>query len=285
MPAIIKNPPANRPTDILKPSPKPRGRGNRAALSRQNAIDLPDTWVTIIDAADEWPYLNPDAHGLLNPEVDFSDYPSDPSLLPDDIEPFSEDEPWGKMIAETNREYSQFSHYRAQGLTRTHTATSIHFGVKRTTISLLSKNRNWEARVQAWDLYRERVYTTELLLGVKEMAHTHAEVASRGIKALAIENEGDRQAMFDELAELPVKTQLLLAQKSAAVLPNLMNAERLSRGLPTEISAELHLHDVRVSVQSTDDLANILLGLAGPLSVAQGDQSVEIEAEAIEDDA
>lgn len=285
----------SRPTDILKPPPRKSGQSkSRARLSRRALDEFPDTWVTIIEAGDEWPFIDPDANGLIDPEPSFQDYPNKPEDLPADIEPFSEDEPWGKMSTETGREYEEFSHYRAQGLTRTKSATATHFGVKGSTISYLAKNRNWEARVQAWDLYRERVYTRELLLGVQQMAHDHAEVASRGIKALAValesianrmETEEGRAEVFDELADLPLKTQLALAQKSAAVIPNLMNAERLSRGLPTEISANLHLHDVRISVQPVDELANILLGLAGPLAVASGPEPGEIEGEIVEDDA
>jgi hypothetical protein len=260
------------------PLPKnlPGSNGSRASL--------PDSWVVILDAAEEWPYVDPDENGLADPEPAFNDYPSDPTLVPDDIEPFSEEEPWGRMFNETTREYELFSYYRSLGITRSHRDVAEKFSITRVRVGQVAGTRNWPARVQAWDTYRERIYTAELILGVKEMAHHHAEIAREGVAALSIVfmgitsrlgDEESRTAFLDELAELPVKTQLALAQGSARVIPNLMNAERLSRGLPTEISADLHLSETRITIQTTDDLFDIISGLARPLAVTRSGETEE----------
>lgn len=272
----------SRPTDILNPPAVPRSSRSLAAL--------PDSWQVALTEAEEWPYVDPDENGLADPEPDFNDYPTDPALLPADIIPFSEDEPWGQMVTENSRNYAMFCHYRAQGITRTYQAVAEQFNLNRTYVSELARKKNWNDRVRAWDTYRERVYTAELILGVKEMAHKHAEIARDGIEALAVAFTGIIEAMGDEdskaaflaeIAEMPVKSQLLLAQSSARVIPGLMNAERLSRGLPTEISEQHITSDSRVIVQTTDDLYEILTGLAGPLAITQSEPTEEevIDAE------
>jgi hypothetical protein len=272
-----------RPIDVIaKPPLPPVDKRHRSLLG------LTDDWTTALTEAEEWPYPDPDANGLADPEPSFTDYPSDPALVPADIEPFSHDEPWGMMVNESSRAYEEFSHYRSLGITRTRKAVADQFKIARQTVDQMAARYNWDARARAWDEYRERVYTTELLLGVKDMAHKHAEIAREGVEALSIAFSGiiermkdpeDRAAFIDEIADLPVKTQLALAANSARVIPGLMNAERLSRGLPTEISLDLHQHDARVIVQTTDDLADILLGLSGPLAVAR---SGEAEGEIID---
>lgn len=272
-----------RPVDILNP---PQINGQRPSLA-----GLPESWQVALTEAEEWPFVDPDEHGLADPDPDFGEYPSEPSLLPAGIDPFTEDEPWGMMLTETPRQYELFSYYRSEGITRTIKATAEHFDLSRVYVTNIASQKNWQQRVRAWDDYRERVYTAELLMGVKEMAHEHAEIARDGIRALSIAFEGiaagikgdeAREEFLAEIADLPVKTQLALAQGSARVIPNLMNAERLSRGLPTEISHGLLLTETRVTVQTTDDLFDILTGLAGPLSVAQ---SEPIEGEVVEADS
>ena len=270
----------HRPIDVLKRPQLP--------LATKTS-GLPESWTVIFTEAENWPYVDPDENGLANPELSFNDFTSDPEYLPE-IEPFSEDEPWGKMISESDREYELFSEYRALGITRSRKKVADKMKLSKIRIDRLAKDRNWEARVQAWDTYRERVYTAELILGVKEMAHDHARIASEGVRALStvfesivetMEDEAERDAFLNELKTYPVKTRLAIAQGSARVIPSLMNAERLSRGLPTEISADLQFNETRVTVQTSDDLADILIGLVGPLSVAQ---SEPIEAEVIEDE-
>lgn len=271
----------HRPIDILMKPESP--------IKKSTYGNLPDAWKSFLDQADTWPYVDPDENGLADPEPLFSDYPADPADLPTGIEPFSEDEPWGKMISESDREYELFCHYRAQGITRTYQKTAEHFEVGRHYINQRAAERNWPERARAWDDYREKIYTTELILGVKEMAHRHSEIAQEGIEALSLAfsvitndlaDEDTRDALLEELQSLPAKAKLALAQNSARVIQTLMNAERVSRGLPTEITADLHLHEARITVQSTDDLAQIISGLSRSLP-----EPNIIDAEVVDDES
>lgn len=282
---------ASRPVDIIKAPPRITSKGKGSAVTLRQ---LPKSWIPIFEAVESWPYPDPDENGLSDPHPAFADFPASPEDLPD-IEPFSEAEPWGKMSAESLHHYRLFDYYRSLNITRTRRAVAEHFGLARMTIEMLAGEKNWDARARAWDEYRERIYTAELLMGVKEMAHSHAETARQGIEALAIafqavveglEDEDSRAELIAEINDLPVKQKLALAQKSAQVIPNLMNAERLSRGLPTEISASLNLNETRVTIQSTDDLYSVLSGLVGPLIAARSDgESDIVEGEIVEADA
>ena len=256
--------------------------------NRPVTLGLPRSFTTIIDAADDWPYPDPDADNTFGAVVSFSEYQDrDPDLS---VEPYSEDEPWGRMATETPRDYDMFSYYRSLGITRQKTQVAEKFGLTRNTIAMAAHKRNWDARCRAWDEKLERIYTTELILGVKEMAAIHAEKARAGIEALSVvftaiqeqvSDPTELAYLMDEIKTLPIKTQMAMAKGAAQVMPNLMGAERLARGLPTELTAAIGLNEHRVTIQSVDDLATIISGLAPALVVAQSDI---IETEAVEPD-
>jgi len=256
--------------------------------SRPATLGLPKSFTTLIDAADDWPYVDPDKDNTFGAVVPFADYQDhDPDMT---VEPYSEDEPWGRMATETPREYQLFDFYRSLGLMRQKTAVAEHFGLSRNSIQMIAHGKNWDIRCRAWDDKLERIYTTELLLSVKDMAEIHAEKARAGIEALSViftaigeqmTDPTELAFLMDELKTLPIKTQMQIAKGAAQVMPNLMGAERLARGLPTELSATIGMTEHRVTIQTTDDLATIIGGLIGPLAVAQ---SEFIEAEAIEPD-
>lgn len=252
----------HRPTDIIKRPETPNLPAGPASTK------LPDSWQTVLDEADTWPFPDPD-ETFSTPEEDYTEWEGrhTPS---DEIVPFSEFEPWGKMEGETDAAYEKFLYFRSLGLARKKTDVAKHYGITRESVDIMARKNDWNDRVAAWDDYRERLYTAELLQGVKEMAVTHAGVASKGIEALSSAFDAllgrmheNPEQWQEELNSLPAKQLFAIVQRSAQVIPNLMNAERLSRGLPTEISANLNLNETRVTIQSRDDLAEIVAGLAG----------------------
>lgn len=189
-----------------------------------------------------------------------------------DATPYSTDEPWGLMEGESSLHYQYFSHYRAQGLGRVKLQVAKHFGIGPQVIYNTAKDNDWDNRCRAWDVYREKVYTMALIEETREMATVHANVARKGVLALAsaFENlvermEADPELWKAELEEIPTKQLITIAQRSAQVIPNLMNAERLSRGMPTELISTHSTHDHTVTLQSTDDLALLLAGLFGAI--------------------
>jgi len=270
------------PGDLLRPP-----IDNDPPKGKVDLSEVPESWRTAVEKAEDWPFVDPDV--MLNtPAKSFSDYPAD--VVPSDIIPFSEFEPWGKMEEETGRDYELFSHYRASGLTRSQSATARFFKISQTYVSKVYHKRDWEERAQSWDKYREQVYTTEVIEGVKAMAREHAGIANKGIKALSIvfdellsRVEDNDPIHQQEIKELGLKPLFALVDKAARAIPNLMNAERLSRGLPTELSAQVIVREDRILVQSTDELAEIVKGLQSVFESTQldepEDQIIDIEEE------
>lgn len=257
--------------------------------------NLPKTWTEAINDAGEWPFVDPDV--MLEEEVDsFGEFPNDPEELPEGIIPYSEYEPWGKMQEETDRDYELFSYYRAFGLGRSYGEVARHFGISQPYVSKRANKHDWIDRVRAWDEHRERIYTSTVLEKTKKMAENHAGIAAKGIAALSLvfdeileRAEKDPELHKLELQDLSFRGLFTLADKAARALPNLMNAERLSRGLPTELTADIQIKENRVVVQSTEELSEIVAGLFNVLDTGDGkgvsDEFLGIEdAEVVEDD-
>lgn len=184
------------------------------------------------------------------------------------------------MEGETEREYQLFSYYRSMGLGRVKGEVAKHFEISGPYIYRAAKDNDWDGRVRAWDIFRERIYTAELTEETREMAKVQANIARKGLmalgsafEALVTRMEADPELWQAELDEIPTKQLIMIAQRSAQVIPNLMNAERLSRGMPTDIIATHTTVDHNVNLQTTDDLAAILTGLFG--AIGPGRQYVD----------
>lgn len=263
-----------RPTDIFRSSTKPG-----LPLNKKH---VPDGWAVIVDEGEKWPYPDPDlALARAEPEID-DVLPTDQDL-PSSIIPYSEHEPWGRRSDETDTEYKYFLQYRSQGFNRELQAVAIRFNISRSHVGSTARRLDWHARAVAWDIERERVYTAEMLNGTRQMARKHVKIARKGLKALAmvfdeIDNRMDDPAFVAQLSSLPPKTLIALAQRSAAVIPNLMQAERLARNLPTEITSVHVDHDIRS--QSLDDIAEIVAAFVTSVPRPQ-----LIEGTVVEDDA
>lgn len=269
-----------RPVDpIMEPKPAEK-------LGSKKGI--PESWRVVFDTAETWPYPDPDSEPVVaGPFTSFDDYPVDGKELavkearyiPDaSDEEWTVERPWGRRAKETQSQYAMFNFYLTLGLKRTLKAVTVEFKVSAAHVSRVAADQDWYNRVRMFDDYRERVYMAELVENIKDMAQTHADTAKRGIEALSLafdgiveklSTESGRADMIDELADLPVQRQLAIAQRTAAVLPSLMSAERLARGMPTEITVDVHAHNHAVTVQTTDELTDIITGLIGPLSAAK----------------
>lgn len=270
--------------------------------SRGRRTEVPPAWRVAMEVGEDDLYPPP-PNGQVTP-FDGSDpnflatnpaLPVDATYLPD-VTPYSTDEPWGMMEGETARDYQLFSYFRALGLSRTKGEVAKHFEISSNYVYRCSSENDWDSRVRAWDVYREKIYTLGIVEETRGMAEIHGRVAAEGILALASAFQelvsrmnGDPELWKDELAEIPTKQLIGIAQRSAQVIPNLMNAERLSRGLPTEISAQLNLSrsESTITLQSTDDLAEILSGLFGVIGnrgSAESERSEEVIDAVVVDD-
>ena len=289
MPEII------RPGEILK---RPLISEGMNTLTREQEIileKLPSSWRNAITQMQEWPFVDPD-EALKAPDTSsFSDFPTADDEIPHDVVPFSEAEPWGRMDDETDRDYELFSFHRASGLSRTYTATAKHFDISQAYISKTASNRGWNDRIRAWDDYREQIYTTQVIEGVKKMATQHAGIANKGIQALSVVFdellERVKQGKEEDISELNLisfRGLFGLAEKAARALPNLMNAERLSRGLPTELTASVVVKENRITIQSSEELAEIVFGLQNVLGGRESPNGevgevIDVEGEEVTD--
>lgn len=276
----------HRPGDLLRPPALDKLPG------MVGQITIPKSWKTAVDAAKEWPYVDPDT-AMSTPDLDYTDF-SPVEYDPDNDLIFSPDEPWGRMEGETDREYAWFSYYRSLGLGRKKSDVAKHFNVSSASVTSPVKKNDWDDRIRAWDQYRELEYTKEVIENVRTMAKEHAEVAQKGITALSMafdailhRFEMDPTDFMADLGSMPMKNLMAVVQRSAQVLPNLMGAERLARGMPTEITASLSVEQHNVNIQTSDDLAEIIHALVGVVGQQQDNEQDKLddgwgEAEIIE---
>ncbi len=273
------------PGDLLRAPIQERA----SSTTRADLALLPESWRTVLDETSEWPFVDPDVM-LDSKDPSFADFPADE--VPEEIVPFSEFEPWGKMDTETPRDYELFSEYRASGLSRTFSKTARHFSISQPRVSKVANKHDWVERVHSWDKYREQIYTTTVIEGVKKMALEHAGIANKGIKAYAmvfdelIERIENDPLHKEEMNTMSLRALFALVDKAARGLPNLMNAERLSRGLPTELSAQVVVTENRIIVQTTEELGEIIHGLGGVLeAVGEETEIADAEYEDIDESA
>lgn len=287
------------PTDIFR-QPKaltPEVAKLYAALKSDLSADPEKAvsyWHVALEEADEWPYPNPDEALGPTPTLDDAVPPDTPAPIlklvvdDDDDTPFSEDEPWGRRSDESDRHYLYFTTYRNLGLTRDYKTVANRYNVSKGYLMDLQKQFNWADRVLAWDLLREQVYTKEMLQGVRDMAAEHVRIAKEGLGAMAAafaaitRRQRKDPAAFDaELDNIPIKSLITIAQRSAQVVPSLMAAERLARNMPTELVAVQVDQKVTVSV---DDLTKIVSGLASALPPRSDNGSEYVDAEVVDDE-
>lgn len=247
--------------------------------------DLPDDFQSAITYAAT--YRFPDPREQIEMDLNlWGTIPENDALLPiaKDYPPYTEDAPWQKMEVENGGQYGAFLVFRDMGMAdRTLTGAAKKTGHAAGTLNQYATKYDWHNRVAAWDAFRERVYTTQVIERTKEMAEHHADVAAKGISALSTaftailhRLENDEEGFMAELSEHDAAKLLSIARASAQVLPNLMNAERLSRGLPTELSASIAVVDQRVTIHTRDDLAAIAFGLADVLAGSQESHVIDV---------
>lgn len=251
---------------------------------------LPDTWADAIGNLSN-PDVLPDRREALDvpesslPGVEIavlthSDIDEEQEAA---VEHYSESRPWGRMDVETDREWELFSFYRSLGRARMKKDVAEFFGVSRPYITKISQKRSWDRRIENWDRFKEKVYEQEVLDGIKSMAVEHARMARKGLEALVlpfdvlierIESGEGRE----ELDKMSIANLIKLVNQSARVLPGLMNAERLSRGLPTEITQSSHEENKTGTIvfDTSDELAELVYGLVDYLPVLGSDEDPDI---------
>jgi hypothetical protein len=199
--------------------------------------------------------------------------------------------PWERLPGETAAAYAAFEAYRDMGPGRS-VPKVIDMGHSGTSAAWCSKNL-WVERCRRWDQHLSRIREQTYINGIEEMAYRHAETAKETLEALmAPVNELNRRVKEDpdrtraELDGASIGKIMELAQASARSLQSVMNAERISRGLPTEISKKDEEHVHRIEYGDPERLAATLETFArtGVLDalMATGGTGQVIDAEAYE---
>jgi len=166
-------------------------------------------------------------------------------------------EPWERYPDETDLAWNAFRTYRDLGLSRTYMMVARDHGYSISSINLWSKRFEWAMRAQAWDTAEDRVYQLARLEAVKAMAERHGTIIVEALEAMSIPFQALKLKLevdpntLEDLSERDTVKLLDTASKMARNMPGLMSAERLARGMPTEIvdiQGEItHTHEMKPS--------------------------------------
>jgi len=152
-------------------------------------------------------------------------------------------EPWNRLADEKDRAWEVFRYYRDLGPARTIKAVVQHFGYANATSvqNTYVTKYDWRERVLAYDQYEDRIYNAKRATAIKEMADRHSTDLVGFIEALAVPFTALKQKLesdpdsLDDLTESTVKQLIDLSVKAGRIIPSMMAAERLARGMSTEV--------------------------------------------------
>lgn len=151
-------------------------------------------------------------------------------------------EPWNRLADEGNRSWELFKYYRDLGPGRTLAAVGEKFGIGADGIwSNHTRKFDWYERALGYDRYEDRIYNAQRATAIKDMAVRHADGIMEYLDALSVpflalkaKIEQD-PSVLEELSESSVKQLIDLSVKAGRIIPSMMAAERLARGMPSEI--------------------------------------------------
>lgn len=224
--------------------------------------------------------------GHLQPRIGYN-HMSVPARIPT-IEEWVDtaEQPWERMPDETDKAWDAFVAYREAGASRTMSLVAEQTGYNVSTVGSWSRDNLWGIRAARYDAWLDDVYRRELAEQTRTMARRHTELAQKTLEVLAkpLQHllEKNPEELTEELSAKDIVTLFKLAQQSARTLPQVMGAERLSVGLPTELTA----NHTEVHVDSSPDRLAQILAAAGPdlLTALMGAGSTGeiIDAEVVE---
>ena len=205
----------------------------------------------------------------------------------DDTDDDGQPQPWAQLEHETDTQYAHFQFYCSLPLAkRTYAAVAHHYNRK--LMLGIPKDNDWPGRVSAWDQERARIYQIEVWEELQDMGRRHGPILVDAIEAIAIPLQvmaermrADPEAVLAELGEKNLVQLHAMSIKSARALPNMMQTERLVRGLPTEITHNIQSGKVEhVHTPDLSEVVEILQGLhaAGSLQL-DGETVIDVGSE------
>lgn len=212
---------------------------------------------------------------------------------------------WDRQPGESDYGWQLFNHYRDQGIKR-NTKATVNFAFEnlmgsdkgeqtlkryKRSVSNLCEKFKWKDRVFQYDQEQERLYQLARSEAIRDMAKRHEAQIEKAIDGLMTPIEAltiamnDNEEFMADLTNMDKKKLISLANLAARTIPSLMAAERLSRGMPTEIVSGVVEHQ-HVKVVERDQIGSVLeiLGQAGVLNVGSSDIGAGdiVDAEVVE---
>ena len=203
-------------------------------------------------------------------------------------------QPWDRRPDETPEMYSYFTHYRDQGPSRTIQATFDWYvenelgKTRKTHFYDYAKKGEWHNRAEGWDSFNERQYQLARGVAVRNMAERHADKIESAIEGLAVpvvalqRRLAEDNHFIDELAKTDARKLIAMVNAASRTLPMLMGAERLARGMPTEIVSGTIEHQHTVTIER--DQIGEVLGILDDAGILDGRSDYLASGEIIDAD-
>lgn len=186
------------------------------------------------------------------------------------------DPPWERFTGESTPAWDAFRTYRDMP-DRSLSKVARELGKSKTLMDRWSRAHRWQYRTVAYDAEQDRLRLQEQNQAILDMARRHAQQAMAGINALmlpalaVVQKQRSDPELIANLSMARLDDLLNLLARTAGPMATLMQAERLARGEPTDITESRGANfniEVREETLDTDRLGRILaiLGDAGVLT-------------------
>jgi hypothetical protein len=178
-----------------------------------------------------------------------------------------EREAWERRDSESAESFEAFSFYRDQGADRSLRSTAQYLRKSNAVIMAWSRRDSWVQRCVQYDAYLDSIRRREAEEAIVAMSHRHAESLERTWKILAapavelatrLEDPEDKT-----LKELTTSELLSAVATIGRVMPRLVQAERLVRGISTENVAEADAAQAKTLEEAEAYLLGMDDGAAG----------------------
>lgn len=91
--------------------------------------------------------------------------------------------PWDMQSDESMKEYIWFNSYRSLGMDRTYALAARPFGKTAATFSKVGRERQWEERARAWDIWKEEQLRKAEIDEIAKMRTRHSAMAMEMVEA------------------------------------------------------------------------------------------------------
>lgn len=148
-----------------------------------------------------------------------------------------ESNPWDKQPEENDKAFEMFSAYKEMH-GRQLSKTAVLFNLSPASIYKYSVMFNWKERAHEWDLYLDKKKQEAKLKAIEEMIERHSQHSMAAENAIMVPVKAFLQKIRTDqsINNMDVEKLYNLVLQASDRLPKLVDIERKSRGVPTEIN-------------------------------------------------